>query len=137
VIRDAILYLTDGAQAIPTDGAADIGENVIDLAVTSPAILAGNPFRVVVDVTTAFTDSANAPTLTVDLYSHTTSTVTSGTLAFNVGVLNADEPSASHRLITFSAEVGSNALARYIGLVLTPSSNEFTAGAIRAWISIA
>ena len=135
MIHDAKTYLTSGAQAIPTDGANDIGSNVIDLAVTAPDILKGRPFRVVVDVTTAFTVSASTPTLTIDMYSHTTATVTSRSKLFEVGVLQYNESIEHHVIMMWAPSVGVSALTRYMGIVLVPSSNEFTAGAIRAFLT--
>lgn len=133
-LRDYKLILA-AAQAIPVDANADASENYLEAAVAAPAFNVGTPVHVVIQVDTSFAIAAGAPTLTIDLYTDTDSTVVGGTFVQRLIVLPATAAAGDRYRITLD-QAAIAALKKYIAAVLTPSSDEFTAGAVSIWFEI-
>lgn len=117
------------AQAIPLDGAADDAENVINLGNAAPNLGASGRVRVQVEVTTAFGVSANTPTLAIAVVTDDNASLSSDSAIATVLTLNSDAAKGD----IFEASIPritENAFEQYVGATLTPSSTEFTAGAV-------
>ena len=123
------------AQIIPLDGADDVSENTYDTGLTTPRLGLGARIIVVVSVTTAFAHSAGAPTLDIVLVTDGDDALGSNTnLATVMTIPNAAAAGAVY-IGSVPVAVGQT-YERYFGLELSPSTTQFTAGAIDAWITI-
>jgi len=123
------------AQAIPTDGAADVSENAYDTGLTTPTYGVGARIHVKVVVTTAFAHSAGDPTLQIDLVTDDAAALSSNKNLCGLFTI----PSGISAGQTYQLSIPAAAYAaqqRYLGLDITPSSTQFTAGAIDAFICI-
>jgi hypothetical protein len=73
----------------------------------------------------------NAAGLTVDVYDHTTATITSGTRRNGIWIPNGAAAGTPYVLRIPIAD-----LKRYVGLVITAITGNGTAGALSAWIGV-
>lgn len=127
------------AQSIPTDGAVDRSENIIDLGIAAPHMMGTNP-KLKVQITTLI---AVASATTSKLYINfmtdaAASTIAGGWTTLAVGVIRLGYNDAKGKVYTAALPVkGPNAYERYLALALQPVGADtlYSAGAIDAWIT--
>ena len=134
---DANLQLC-AAQAIPTDGADDVSENIIDLIDTAPDIR-GTPFKLKVKITTLIAvASGTSSKLNINLVTASTAALcTAGAGEIQKAVLTLGYNNAKGKVYEgMIAQKAPTAYSRYLGLVLEPVSDDtlYSAGAIDAWL---
>lgn len=109
-----------------------IGTNRLDNTATGYESVGGTDLLAEVVVTTAFTTGAGMTSLTVAAWTHSTTTITSGTLLASVTVPLADVDAIGDRI---TLRIPKAALARYTGLVYTAVGGNPGAGAVTASIT--
>jgi len=126
------------AQSIPTDGADDISENIINLIDTAPD-LRGTPMQLKVEITTLIA-VASGTTAKMNLNLVTASTAALCTAAATEvaeAVLTLGYNDAAGKVYTgYIPEKAATAYQQYLGLVLEPvlDNTLYSAGAIDAWL---
>jgi len=126
------------AQSIPTDGADDISENLIDLQNTAPRLLNGARAKLKVQVTTAITvASGTSSLLNLNLTCAATETTVGAQTTVATAVIQLGDAESAGQIYeaALPERVPVN-LTRYLALVLEPVSDDtlYSAGAIDAWI---
>jgi len=134
-IKDALLTFSD-AQALTAT--AD-SENTIDLgagedawgaAVTAPEFAQGKPMWLNVVVQTVLASAGKTATLTTTLYTGaTTGAITTAALA--TAAIAEASLAAGYCILSVPLPMG---LSRYLKLTYTVGTEDFTSGAIDAWI---
>ena len=134
---DAQLQVCD-AQAIPTDGNADVSGSAINTLVTNPTVNVGNRAYFKIKVTTAFAEAGSGAILTVIPIASASADLSSAS-ELSAGI---EIPTASGTLgaiFDVPIPVGSvNAKLQYLGVQLQNELNAtsaFTAGAIDAHLA--
>jgi hypothetical protein len=123
------------AQAIPVDGSADVSASSIDLLMTTPKFGAGAAMVMKVFVSTAFGKSAGSPSLTIAPIVDTVSALSSAS-PLCAGITVKDGEGTLGAVYDIPIPAGSvNALTRFLGVSLTPSSTQFTAGNVSVWLT--
>lgn len=127
------------AQSIPTDGADDISENIIDIIDTAPD-LRGTPMKLKVKITTLVA-VASGTTSKLNLNLVTAATEALCTVAAPTEIAKAvltlgyndAKGKVYEGMIPMKAP---SAYGRFLGLVLEPVSDDtlYSAGAIDAWL---
>lgn len=122
------------AVAIPVDGNADVSAASIDMGMTSPRFGEGTRFEFILEVTTAFGKSAGSPYLTVEPICDTVSGLGSASPCGGaISIL--DGKGTANALYSIPLTWGHpNTKTRFLGLKLTPSTTQFTAGNVSAWL---
>ena len=126
------------AQSVPTDGAQDISENIIDLIDTAPD-LRGTPLILCVEVTTKITTaSGTSSQMYINLLTDAAaSTISGGWVTLSVGLIMFTYTEAKGQVFKVGIpQYGADAYERYLSLVLAPVSSDtlYSAGAIDAWL---
>lgn len=122
-------------QAIPVDGNADLSTNAINMQMTSPKFGAGTPLEFRVQITTAFGKSAGSPSLTIQPVVDSVSGLSSAS-PISEGIKIEDGDGTAGKIYSVPIPMGSvNAKEKFVGLKYTPSSTQFTAGNVSAWLT--
>lgn len=135
---DASLYFCT-AQAIPTDGADDLSENVIDLIDTAPDIR-GTPYKLKVKITTLVAvASGTSSKMYINLLTDAaaTTTIAGGWATVQSAVLTLGYNDAKGKVYEgMIVQKGPVAYERYLALSLEPVNDDtlYSAGAIDAWL---
>lgn len=123
------------AQAIPVDGAADYSASCINMLKTVPSFGVGTPLCIKVKITTAFGKSAGSPYLTIKPVVDSVSGLSSAS-PISDGISLLDGDGTAGKVYDIPLPMGPiNAREKFLGLILTPSTTQFTAGNISAWLA--
>ncbi|MFH2073963.1 MAG: hypothetical protein ABIJ57_01260 [Pseudomonadota bacterium] len=127
------------AQSIPTDGADDISENVIDLVYATPNFRGMEKAKLKVEVTTLIAvASGTSSKMNFNLVTASTAALcTVAATEIMKGVLRLGYNDAAGKVYEAGIPLKGNvAYQRFIGLVLEPVSDDtlYSAGAIDAWL---
>lgn len=128
------------AQSIPTDGADDVSENIIDLVYATPNFRGMEKAKLKVEITTLIA-VASATTSKMRLNLVTAATAALCTVAapgvIEVGLITLGYNDAAGKVYEAGMPLKvPTAYGRFIGLVLEPVGDDtlYSAGAIDAWI---
>lgn len=125
-IFDALFEFSDDQVVTDT---STISTNVLDLQIADLEMGAGNPVWLNIRIGTAF---AGGTSLTFGLYSHSTTTVSSGTCLWVTGAILEANMTAGKWIIKMPLPDYVDP-ERYIGLYYTTSGTH-TGGTINAWL---
>lgn len=121
------------AQAIPTDGAADVSASSINLLLTTPRIGQGRRVEMIVYVSTAFGKSAGSPSLNIKPIVDSVSGLGSAS-PVGQGITLLDGDGTAGAVYTYALPWGPpRTMTKFLGASLTPSTTQFTAGAVSVW----
>lgn len=124
------------AQMLFDDAAAQLSSgastNLIDLKATTPNLGDGQPLYVVVQVTTAFTDSSSNSTQTVTVEQDTAAAFSSATTVGTVGTFAALTAAGTYKVLTLAPGAITE---RFIRLYYTVANGDLTTGAFNAFIT--
>ncbi len=115
------------AQAIT---ATALSENIIDLTSTRGAQAQDDQLWLVVRVGTAF---ATLTSLTIEIWNHTTTTVTSGTMLLRSAAIPVASLTANTTVFKCKVPVGLT--KRYLGLNYTVAGSNATTGTVDAFLT--
>lgn len=120
------------AQSLPVDGAADVSENSVNLGIAAIGRFPAGA-KIKIQCTTAFGVQSGTPTIDVYVITDADSALGSATTIGKGLVLTSDV--AKGEVFTFSVPEYPDAdYEKYLGISLNPSTSDFTAGAIDAWV---
>ncbi len=125
-------------QAIPTDGADDISENVLDFQNAAPRIGAGEKAMLRVQITTLVAVASGTPTMNINLVTASSAALCTASATVVISALLTLGYNDAKGEVYSAALPGKpvTAYQRFVGLVLEPVSDStlYTAGAIDAWL---
>ena len=127
---DKQLLLSD-AQVICNSG-SELSENIIDLS-AAKNIAKGRQGYVVIIVDTAFT---TATSIDFQLMTHTTTTVSSGSIMVSTGAIAIASLTAGRAPIVLPVGDALSTAKQYIGLYYVLAGSNASAGAVTAFIAV-
>ena len=126
---DKELLLCD-AQVVCNSG-SELSENIIDLG-AAKNVAKGQPLYLVITVDTSF---ATATSINFQLMTHTTTTVSSGSIMVETGAIAIASLTAGRAPIVIPVADALGTAKRYVGLYCVLAGSNATAGAITAFLA--
>ena len=127
------------AQLVPTDGADDLSENIINLIRDNDPDLRGTPMNLCVEITTKISvASGTSSQMYINLLTDTAaSTIAGGWVTMAVGLIILGYNDAAGKVYKVGIpQKAADAYEQYLALTLQPVSSDtlYSAGAIDAWL---